>query len=599
MKPMIYSRRWPTLAAQAFAAAIAVGASGGHAQTIELAQAQQPPAAEVPSEDDDAKRKARAKADEERKKSAQDKQKQREEQAKAEAERRKQERAKADADRASKQAQDEKQRQDRARAEEERRKQERAKAESDRANKQAQDEKQRQDRARAEEERRKGERAKADAERAKTDAERIMEDQAKADAARAKQAREQQQAEEKTKAEEQQLKKERAKLEQDRAKLARERAAAEREQAKAAQAKQQQRAQQLKQQQERLQAEEARLKSVEDQLKARDDRARAEIEQQRRRGEQLRDREQGLRTTERRLLRLEDVQRQRQRRVEEGGRIVIEEPDSRRIVKDQGRAIIRHDETERFRQVARPGRTERRDGITVHYFTRPDGTQIVSEVDDDGQLIRRYRRTPQGRVIALIDNSRHYQRGRPFFQVRVSLPPPVIRIPRERYIVEYSGASEDELYEALEAPPVERLARTYSLEEIRYSEELRGRMRRIDLDEINFEFGSWEVTPDQLSKLERLARAINRLLRRSSSEVVLIEGYTDAVGTEEDNLTLSDRRAESVAVILSEEFGVPPENLVTQGYGEQFLKVETEEPERVNRRVAVRRITPMLSQSGS
>jgi outer membrane protein OmpA-like peptidoglycan-associated protein len=185
------------------------------------------------------------------------------------------------------------------------------------------------------------------------------------------------------------------------------------------------------------------------------------------------------------------------------------------------------------------------------------------------------------------------------FEIRLNLPPPVIRIPRERYIVEYSSASEDEIYEALQAPPVERLGRTYSLDEIRYSQELRARMRRVDLDEINFQFGSWEVTPDQLPKLDRLARAINRLLRRSGSEVVLIEGYTDAVGTEEDNLTLSDRRAESVAVILSEEFGVPPENLVTQGYGEQFLKVETEEPERANRRVAVRRITPILSQRGS
>jgi outer membrane protein OmpA-like peptidoglycan-associated protein len=35
-------------------------------------------------------------------------------------------------------------------------------------------------------------------------------------------------------------------------------------------------------------------------------------------------------------------------------------------------------------------------------------------------------------------------------------------------------------------------------------------------------------------------------------------------------------------------------HLVTQGYGEQFLKVETEAPEQQNRRVALRRITPLL-----
>ena len=75
---------------------------------------------------------------------------------------------------------------------------------------------------------------------------------------------------------------------------------------------------------------------------------------------------------------------------------------------------------------------------------------------------------------------------------------------------------------------------------------------------------------------------------------LMVEGYTDAVGSDEDNLSLSDRRAESVAVALTEQFNVPPENLVTQGYGKQFLKIETPAPEEANRRVAVRRITPLI-----
>ncbi len=59
----------------------------------------------------------------------------------------------------------------------------------------------------------------------------------------------------------------------------------------------------------------------------------------------------------------------------------------------------------------------------------------------------------------------------------------------------------------------------------------------------------------------------------------LIEGHTDAVGTEEDNLSLSDRRAEAVAVALTEQFQIPPENLTTQGYGEQQLKVPVQGPD--------------------
>jgi hypothetical protein len=75
----------------------------------------------------------------------------------------------------------------------------------------------------------------------------------------------------------------------------------------------------------------------------------------------------------------------------------------------------------------------------------------------------------------------------------------------------------------------------------------------------------------------------------------MIEGHTDAVGSEEDNLTLSDRRAQSVAEILTVEYGVAPENLITQGYGEEQLKIPTDGPERLNRRITVRRIGPLLN----
>jgi hypothetical protein len=50
-----------------------------------------------------------------------------------------------------------------------------------------------------------------------------------------------------------------------------------------------------------------------------------------------------------------------------------------------------------------------------------------------------------------------------------------------------------------------------------------------------------------------------------------------------------------VAAVLTQNFGIPPENLTTQGYGEQFLKIPTQAPERRNRGVSVRRITSLLS----
>ena len=54
---------------------------------------------------------------------------------------------------------------------------------------------------------------------------------------------------------------------------------------------------------------------------------------------------------------------------------------------------------------------------------------------------------------------------------------------------------------------------------------------------------------------------------------------------------------ETVALALSQYFQVPPENLVTQGYGERFLKIDTQTSERVNRRAAVRNITGLLQNS--
>jgi outer membrane protein OmpA-like peptidoglycan-associated protein len=212
-------------------------------------------------------------------------------------------------------------------------------------------------------------------------------------------------------------------------------------------------------------------------------------------------------------------------------------------------------------------------------------------VDGRGRLIRRYRLYRDGRERNIIDNRRFYRNvgigvgiGIVGGIIALNLPPPRITIPRDRYIVDYERASDDDLYETLEAPPVEELDRAYSLEEIRDNYELRARVRRIDLDTVNFEFGAWEVGPDQYHKLERIARAILRLLERNPEAVIMIEGHTDAVGSEDDNL------------ILTDQFDVPPENLITQGYGEQYLKVDTQGPERLNRRVTVLNITRLMAE---
>ncbi len=304
-------------------------------------------------------------------------------------------------------------------------------------------------------------------------------------------------------------------------------------------------------------------------------------------------------------IRIEDLRNQRRERTEEGGRrVIIEEPGNRTIIREGDQVIIRHDETERFRRTYRDAdvRVERRGGDEeVTIVRRPDGSEILTVRDQDGNLIRRVRREPAGQEVVLIENRRgDLGRAGPrpgYGYVRedvIRLPPPRVSIPREEYIVEVERASQADLVEAFTAPPVERIERAYTLDEVRRSEPLRERMRRVDLDTVNFEFGSWILPEEQIGAMTGIAQAIQRALQNNPNEVFLIEGHTDAVGSDEDNLTLSDRRAETVATILSERFRIPAENLTTQGYGEQYLKVDTQGPERENRRVTIRRITPLL-----
>lgn len=146
---------------------------------------------------------------------------------------------------------------------------------------------------------------------------------------------------------------------------------------------------------------------------------------------------------------------------------------------------------------------------------------------------------------------------------------------------------------------MERVQRLYSVDEVRRSARVRDIARRVDLDTITFEFGKDNVPDDEITRLEGVAKAMERLLSDNPAESFLIEGHTDAVGSDVANLALSDRRAESVAEALTNVFGIPPENLVTQGYGEQYLKVRTQKPERENRRVAIRRITPLVAPVAS
>jgi outer membrane protein OmpA-like peptidoglycan-associated protein len=297
---------------------------------------------------------------------------------------------------------------------------------------------------------------------------------------------------------------------------------------------------------------------------------------------------------------LNDVRRARKRHRENGGRrnVIIETGD-RRIVREGRRKFIRNRDNNRLSRRARQVRQIRRNGRDITRVTRRNGVQIVTVRDRRGRVVRRVRIGRNGRRTVLFTNNYRGRRrdrgGLSAFWLGLALP--LIAIPTYRYIVDSRRASYGDMYDALSAPPVQALDDRYTLDEVRYNYPLRARMRSVDVNTIEFASGSWLVDQSEYGRLKNLANAMRRVIRRNGDEMFLIEGHTDAVGDDDDNLSLSDRRAESVAVILSEEFGVPPENMVTQGYGEQFLREKTSYASQINRRVTVRRITPLLARS--
>ncbi|MER8436238.1 OmpA family protein [Mesorhizobium sp. M1393] len=281
---------------------------------------------------------------------------------------------------------------------------------------------------------------------------------------------------------------------------------------------------------------------------------------------------------------------------------VVRELGDRVILQFNNQTIVESDDAPRMHRGARNVYYEELSGDrTREIVERDNGIQIVTIRNRYGDVIQRSRIAPDGReyVLSYVDE-RHYDDDNDWRDPGDDLPPIRIDIPREEYILDAEDIEDpDDYYTFLEQPPVERVQRLYSIDEVKRSARVRDIARRIDLDTLNFEFGSASIPETEVQKLEGVASAMEKLLEKNPAETFLIEGHTDAVGRPEANLALSDRRAEAVAEALTNAFSIPPENLTTQGYGEEYLKVNTSEPERENRRVAIRRITSLVAPVAS
>lgn len=87
-------------------------------------------------------------------------------------------------------------------------------------------------------------------------------------------------------------------------------------------------------------------------------------------------------------------------------------------------------------------------------------------------------------------------------------------------------------------------------------------------DRVYFAYDQSEITREGRLTLERQAQ----WLKRYPNVTVTIEGHTDERGTREYNISLGERRAESVKNVLI-ALGIPPSRIDTISYGKERPEV--------------------------
>jgi len=165
-------------------------------------------------------------------------------------------------------------------------------------------------------------------------------------------------------------------------------------------------------------------------------------------------------------------------------------------------------------------------------------------------------------------------------------------LPTAGFAQDRAAPSSGQILRQLDAAPRRRVRpeERVTIQEFRRRPELRRAAPSIDIQAINFAFGSADIPRSEFRKVREIASAFDQLSKRRRGARFLIEGHTDAVGSAQSNQLLSERRAESLKRVLVREFNVPSRILETVGYGEEYLLVNTQNEDWRNRRVTIRRI---------
>jgi OOP family OmpA-OmpF porin len=86
---------------------------------------------------------------------------------------------------------------------------------------------------------------------------------------------------------------------------------------------------------------------------------------------------------------------------------------------------------------------------------------------------------------------------------------------------------------------------------------------RVELD-VKFDFDKANVKPESQADIKALADFMNQYPQTTT----VVEGHTDARGTDAYNQKLSERRANAVREVLVNQYGVDASRVNAVGYGE-------------------------------
>ena len=118
--------------------------------------------------------------------------------------------------------------------------------------------------------------------------------------------------------------------------------------------------------------------------------------------------------------------------------------------------------------------------------------------------------------------------------------------------------------------------------------------------QLHFKLNSYELTPDAITQLNALGKAISEDAELKDY-IYRIEGHTCSLGSSQYNLWLSKKRAEAVVEYLTKYFPLKKSQFIVVGFGEEkpIAPNTTEEGREKNRRVEIVNTIKKITQEES